>query len=292
MAAYLPLALTCAAFVLHLLGERRASILTRRPRDRRARRRALTFYAGLATTVVALATPIDAFAQKLLWVHMIQHMLLLTVAAPLIVLGVPWRSLWRPLPLGFRRPVARTVYCSAGFAPARALASGLATPLGAWLVFTVGLYAWHLPAAYDLALKNAGVHALEHLTFMACGILFWAQVTASPPARHRLSPPARIAYVLAGSATNVVLAAVLAFSPEALYPFYVHLLHRPGGISALADQQIAAGIMWSAGDLPFGIAIAWLAHGWLSEHEARTRALDEAFSPQQIVASVPPLERS
>ncbi|MGA2925064.1 MAG: cytochrome c oxidase assembly protein [Solirubrobacteraceae bacterium] len=275
MAVYLPLALTCAAFVLHLLGERRAALLTGRPRDRRARGRAVAFYAGLATTAVALAPPIDAFAQKLLWVHMIQHMLLLTVAAPLIVLGVPWLSLWRPLPLGFRRRVARAVYCSPRFAPVRALARALATPLGAWLVFTAGLYAWHLPAAYDLALRSASVHALEHLTFMACGIMFWAQVTASPPAGNPLSPLARTAYVLAGSATNVVLAAVLAFSPDALYPYYVHLLNRPGGISALADQQIAAGIMWSAGDLPFGIAIAWLAHGWLSEHEARTRAFGE-----------------
>jgi cytochrome c oxidase assembly factor CtaG len=275
MAVYLPLALTCAAFVLHLLGERRASILTGRPRDRRARRRAMTFYAGLATIAVAVATPIDTLAQKLLWVHMLQHMLLLTVAAPLIVLGVPWMSLWRPLPLGFRRRAARLVWSSRGFAPIRAVGAALAGPLGAWLVLTVGLYAWHVPAAYDLALRNAGVHALEHLTFIVCGILFWAQVTASPPARPRLSRPARIAYVLAGSATNVALAAVLAFAPEALYPYYIHLLHRPGGISALSDQQIAAGIMWSAGDLPFGIAIAWLAHGWLSEHEARTHSPDE-----------------
>lgn len=278
MAVYLPLALTCLAFVLHLLGERRAAVLTGRPRDARARRRALTFYAGLATIGLAVATPIDAFAQKLLWVHMIQHMLLLTVAAPLIVLGVPWMSLWRPLPLGFRRTVARTVYRSPGFAPVRAVARWLATPLGAWLVFTLGLYAWHLPAAYDLALRSSLVHALEHLTFMLCAMLFWAQVTALPPSRQTLSRLGRVGFVLAGSATNVLLAAVLAFTPEALYPYYVHLLNRPGGISALSDQQIAAGIMWSAGDVPFGIAIAWLVHGWLSEHEARTRALDEPLS--------------
>jgi hypothetical protein len=60
-----------------------------------------------------------------------------------------------------------------------------------------------------------------------------------------------------------------------LYPHYADLVHRPGGISALTDQQIAAGIMWSAGDVPFGIAIAWLVHGWLSEQERRTRDLDE-----------------
>ncbi len=275
MAVYLPLALVGAALALHLLGERRAVILTGRPRDRRARMRAFTFYAGLATIVVALATPIDALSQKLLWVHMIQHMLLLTVAAPLIVLGAPWRSLWRPLPLGFRRKVARTVYRSPVFAPLRAAAAAVATPLGAWLLFTVGLYAWHLPGAYDLALANTYVHALEHITFMVCAILFWAQVTASPPATATLSRLGRIGYTAAGSASNVVLAAILAFSPTALYPYYVHLAERPGGISALADQQIAAGIMWSIGDVPFGIAIAWLVHGWLSEQERRTGQVDE-----------------
>ena len=73
----------------------------------------------------------------------------------------------------------------------------------------------------------------------------------------------------------MLLAMILAFAPTALYPHYADLAHRPGGFSALSDQQIAAGIMWSAGDLPFGIAIALLAQGWLSAHEARTRELDE-----------------
>ncbi len=276
MAVYLPLALTCAAFVLHLLGERRAAILTGRPRDRRARRRAMTFYAGLATTAVALATPIDAFAQKLLWVHMIQHMLMLTIAAPLIVLGQPWRSLWRPLPLGFRRKVARAVVRSPRCAPLRALGRVAGSPLGAWVIFVVGLYAWHWPAAYDLALQNTWVHALEHITFITCAILFWAQVTATPPSQRRLSTLQRAAYVFSASIPNVALAAVLAFTPEAIYPFYTHLLNRPGGISALQDQQIAAGIMWSAGDLPFGIAIVWLLYRWLSDVEtgaAKSEAL-------------------
>lgn len=275
MADSLPLALVWATLALHLIGERRAAILTGRPRDSRARGRAIAFYAGLATIFVALATPIDTLAQKLLWVHMIQHMLLLTVAAPLIVLGAPWRSLWRPLPLGFRRKLARAAYRSPALVPARALGRAVATPLGAWLIFTGGLYAWHLPAAYDLALKNTNVHALEHITFIGCGILFWAQVTGSPPARPALSRLRRITYVAAGAAANVLLAMILAFSVSALYPHYADLVHRPGGISALTDQQIAAGIMWSAGDVPFGIAIAWLMHGWLSEQERRTRDLDE-----------------
>ena len=102
---------------------------------------------------------------------------------------------------------------------------------------------------------------LEHITFITCAILFWAQVTALPPARQaRCRRLQRAAYVFAGSAPNVALGDVLAFTPTAIYPYYVHLLDRPGGISALQDQQIAAGIMWFAGDLPFGIAIVWLMY--------------------------------
>ena len=217
MADNLPLGLTWGVLTLHLLGERRATVLTGRPRDRRARTRAALFYAGLLVIFLALATPIDALAEKLLWIHMIQHMLLLTVAPPLIVLGSPWRSLWRPLPLGFRRTIARTVIRSPGFAPIRALGRALVTPLGALLAFTAGLWLWHLPGAYDLALGSSTVHGLEHITFLAVGILFWAQVTASTPAKPTLPPLARIAYVGAGAVSNVLVAMVLAFAPTALF---------------------------------------------------------------------------
>jgi putative membrane protein len=267
----IPLGLTWGAFWLHLLGERRAAVLTGRPRDRRARSRALMFYAGLLTIVIALATPIETLSKQLLWVHMIQHLLLLTVAAPLIVLGAPWMSLWRPLPLGLRRTVAGTLARASYLAPLRALCHVLARPLGAWLAFSVNLVLWHLPALYDLTLRNIDVHVLEHITFLAFGILLWAQVIASPPAKPTLSYPGRIGYMVAAMITNVGLSMYLAFGSAPLYAPYAQLAHRPGGISALADQQIGAGIMWSAGDLPFGIAIALLVQGWLTAHEAATR---------------------
>ena len=104
-----PLALISLFGALHVLGEHRAVRLLGRPRSRQERVRAAYFYAGLVVILIALASPIDSLADKLFWVHMVQHVLLLTVAAPLIVLGAPWMSIWRPLPLGFRRSVAKTV---------------------------------------------------------------------------------------------------------------------------------------------------------------------------------------
>ncbi|MGO9762287.1 MAG: cytochrome c oxidase assembly protein [Solirubrobacteraceae bacterium] len=273
MADSLPLGLTWAAFWLHLLGERVAARRTGRPRDRLARRRALTFYAGLLVIVVAIATPIETLSKQLLWTHMIQHVLLLSVAAPLIVLGAPWMSLWRPLPLGMRRALARALVLSPRSAPVRSACRALSRPLVALAVYSANLLAWHLPALYDLALRNTDVHALEHLTFVGFAILLWAQVIASPPFRASLSYPRRVAYLVAAMIPNVALSMLLAFSRSPLYPFYAHLAHRPGGISAITDQQIAAGIMWSFGDLPFAIAIVVLAVHWLNGLDKDAAAL-------------------
>ena len=144
----LPTVLTLLAFGLHVLGERRAAVITGRPRSRRARHRALMFYAGLLTVLVALQSPIDSLADKLFWVHMIQHLLLLVVAAPLIVLGQPWMSIWRPLPLGLRRAVAGTAGSRApGWRHCARRSAALASPVGAWLAFNLGLVSWHTARA-------------------------------------------------------------------------------------------------------------------------------------------------
>lgn len=264
MIDYIPTALVLAAFALHLLGERRAAVLTGRRRSREARRRAFTFYAGLAVVLAALQSPIDSLSAQLLWVHMIQHLLLLVVAAPLIVVGRPWLSLWRPLPLAFRRAAVRAALHARAFAPLRALFGALVTPPGAWLLYNANLIFWHLPGPYDVTLRNLDIHVVEHTLFLLTGILFWAQVLALAPARHRLALPARIAYVAAAIVPNVGLSWYLAFAQHPLYAPYAALAHRPGGISALADQQIGAGIMWGPGDVPYGIAISVLVQRWLA----------------------------
>jgi len=265
---YLPTALTVVAFALHVLGERRAVVRTGRPRDRQARSRALMFYAGLLTILVALQSPLDSLADQLFWAHMIQHLLLLVVAAPLIVLGRPWRSIWRPLPLRLRRPLARTVLRSPAFAPVRAVGGVLGSAPAAWFLFNLGLVLWHMPGPYDRTLENIDVHVLEHTTFLLCGIVFWAQVAGCPPAARALSYGARIVYLAGAMVVNVGLSIYLAYAQHALYSPYAQLAHRPGGISALADQQIGAGLMWTAGDMPFVLAIAVLVQRWLAGHEA------------------------
>ena len=177
---------------------------------------------------------------------MTQHVMLLTVAAPLIVLGAPWSSIWRPLPLGFRRTVAKTISRSSWCAPLRALGRLLARPIPVWIAFNVNLVAWHVPAAYDLAVRNRAVHDLEHVTFLLFGVLLWAQVLDSPPLRARLSAIHRVYYIVASAIVGWIIALVLIFASSPLYPAYAHLAHRPGGISALTDQQLAGGVMLGA----------------------------------------------
>jgi putative membrane protein len=269
----LPLILVLAAFVLHLLGERRAVVLTGRPRDSGGRRRALTFYAGLGTILIALQSPLDSLSDSLFWAHMVQHLLLLVVAAPLIVLSRPWMSIWRPLPLRLRRLLLRGLTRSRFLAPLRALFRVLTEPAAAWLLFNVSLVAWHMPGPYDLTLRNPAAHVLEHALFLGTGILFWAQVAACPPARTTLSYAQRIAFLGTAAVVNIGLSMFLAFAQHPLYSHYAQLAHRPGGISALADQQIGGGIMWTAGDVPFTIAISLLVQRWLATQEAMTRRL-------------------
>ena len=261
----LPLLLVALSAALHVIGERQAAPLrTHRPAGRRAaRRRAWSFYAGLATIVIALSGPLDHDASLLFWVHMLQHVLLLTVAAPLIALGAPWMSIWRPLPVSFRRRAARTVARERWAAPLRRAAKTLGHPRGSWLAFNINLLIWHIPGLYDLTLRHLVVHAAEHLLFMLTGILLWCQVVSSPPLRARMALDRRVYYMLASGVVSWGLSLVLAFAPSPLYPLYAHLAGRPGGISALADQQIAGGIMLGPGSLSLTVFVFVGLYRWL-----------------------------
>lgn len=256
-----PFFLVLGAAVLYWLGGRRHRQGNRHDRDERLRSAA--FYAGLLTIVIALDAPLDDLADSLFLAHMTQHLILLMVAPPLIVLSAPWLRLWRPLPLGFRRTVAKSVARGQWAAPLRALGGLLARPVPAWIAFNMVLVGWHVPALYDATLSNSAIHYLEHATFLLAGVLFWLQVFDSPPVRARLGYGARAVYLTAATLVSWVLAIVLALASRPLYGAYAGLTHRPGGLSALADQQLAGGMMWVPGSIPFTIAIVWALYRWL-----------------------------
>ncbi len=211
------------------------------------------------TIVVALDSPIDHYAEQLFWVHMLQHILLLTVAPPLILLGRPWPRMWRALPLEWRTNVGRRL--ARGAWPRRCERWRDRFPPGC--LFNVTLIAWHLPGAYEATLRSNAVHQIEHAMFFFTGLLFWARVIDPGPLRPRLIWPMRIAYVIGAMVAGWGLAIALVLAPHPLYPHYAALVHRPGGISALTDQQLAAGVMWVPGSLAYAIAVVIGFYRWL-----------------------------
>jgi putative membrane protein len=175
---------------------------------------------------------------------MAQHVLLLAVAPPLIVLSSSWTRVWRSLP------------------------RALTHPLFAWTLFNVNMIVWHVPALYDLTLRNGALHVLEHCLFFGTGLLFWGAAFDSA----RLASWWRIAYLTTGMLVGWLIALVLAFATSPLYSAYAALPHRPWGLSSLADQQIAAGVMWVPGSLAYTVAIIVFVYRWL-EPESSARRL-------------------
>ena len=271
-----PLFAVVLAGVLYWLGGRRR-VSVRRGIEPPAKDAA--FYLGLLTILIALDSPLDPLADTLFTAHMAQHVLLLTVAPALIVLAAPWNQMWRPLPLGFRRSVAMAVVVHPRARPLRAAAHALGLPAVAWVLFNVNMLAWHLPAAYDLTLRSQTVHEFEHALFFFTGLLFWAQVFDSAPFRARLNWLWRAAYTTTGMLVGWVLAMVLAFAPTPLYHAYAALPSRPGGISALADQQIAAGVMWVPGSLAYTVAILVFFYRWLGHEPEKRAAVTGSLGP-------------
>jgi cytochrome c oxidase assembly factor CtaG len=245
--------------MLYWLGGRRGRSHT----ERRDGWRTACFVAGLASIVLALDTRLDELAEELLWVHMVQHMLLLVVAPPLLALARPWNRMWHGLPLGFRRRTARVATQSPRLAPARRVVVALQDPVVAWLAFNVTFVAWHIPAAYDATLRHPLIHALEHATFFGTALLFWTRVIDSPPWRTRLSEVPRAVYLGMAMVVSWVLAITFALSTSPVYAPYAEEATRPGGITALADQQLAAGVMWVPGSIPMVIGIVFIIYRWL-----------------------------
>ena len=249
----------CAA-VLYAIGGHH---LPRAGSVREQRWRTVSFCAGLAAIVIAVDSPIDELADKLLWVHMVQHILLLLVAPPLLALARPWNRMWHGLPLEWRRWIAGKVARGRGRSALGAVAAVLAGAVASWLVFNLVFLAWHIPALYDATLRSPPVHALEHAMFFAVGLLFWTRVIDSSPWRSRLPATARAAYLGLAMVAGWILAVVLATAPSPVYEPYAAEATRPGGLTALGDQQLAAGVMWVPGSIAFTIAFIVFLYRWL-----------------------------
>lgn len=236
-----------------------------------SRRRAASFTAGLAVLGVALMSPLDALTASLFWVHMVQHMLLILAAPPLLVLGAPEVALLWALPRSWRRGTGRVENRLA-----RAIVGppegGGAGPIVVAILATGVLWLWHLPKLYDLAIQNDAVHTAEHTGFIVTAILFWATVLRLTP-RERLGNGLRILYVFAQALQGSVLGAVITFAARPLYSTHAEIT-TAWGFEQLVDQQIAGLIMWVPPAVLYLGVCAYLFVGWLDAVHARQTAFE------------------
>ncbi|MBV8300805.1 MAG: cytochrome c oxidase assembly protein [Candidatus Dormibacteraeota bacterium] len=219
------------------------------------------FASGLAVTLLALVSPIAAYDTQLQWDHMLQHVLLLIVAPPMLLLGDCFGTVRRGV-INLRGAQAEKLLQPFDASARWLHRSGAAAPL-VLLLFSADLLVWHIPALYDATLSNDLLHDLEHTLFFASGLLFWDQAIALSPGR-RLSLAGRASLVLGAMIVSWVLAVIIGY---ASHPLYTYPIPVHGALSALGDQQIAAGIMWVPGSAPFIIALVCFGISWFESEE-------------------------
>lgn len=227
--------------------------------------RALCFFAGLATLWLAIASPLDVLGGLLLSAHMVQHLALMSVAPPLLLLGSPTVPLLRGLPRPF---VQHAVGPLISAKPVKALARFVLHPVTGWLSMNIAYLGWHTPAAYELTLRSQSWHEVEHACFFVTSLLFWWTVLQPWPSRAVWSRWAMIPYLIAADLVNTALSAFLAFSGRVIYPTYA-AAPRLFGISALNDQVAAGAFMWVAGSSIFWIPTIGIVLRLLSSSSRR-----------------------
>jgi putative membrane protein len=249
--------LTCSALV-YALGTTRLRLAAPRQKAVPAWARA-SFWAGWGVLFIALLSPVDTISAVLFSVHMTQHMLLMLVAAPLMVLGRPVVVAMWSLPQRWRVGLMRRE----GSVPVKRSVTLLTAPAVVWSLQAIALWSWHAPALFDAALKDNGIHAVQHASFFGAACLFWWSLVYG---RYgRLGYGAAVFYVFTTALHSSLLGALLSLASRPWYQTYVDR----AGVSALEDQQVAGFLMWvPAGALFVIIALALFA-AWLGEADRR-----------------------
>jgi putative membrane protein len=231
------------------------------------RARASAGGAGIAALVIALLSPLDAAASALLTIHMVQHLLLVLVAAPLVVIGRMHLALFWSLPFETRRGLGAAWANSPRF---KWFARFMTAPATAWVLHTVAIWLWHSRSLYDLAANNETWHAVEHVSFFATAVLFSLPVEKLWRSSHGMAEGAAMLYVFASAMQSGALGALLALSGSTWYRS--HAASAPAwGLSPLEDQQLAGVLMWGPASVVYLLVLLMLVKLWIARGAGTAR---------------------
>jgi putative membrane protein len=218
--------------------------------------RAACFIGGWLVLAAALVSPLDSLGRQLFAAHMVQHTLLMTAAAPLLVLGRPLAAWAWALPRSARRSTGAALRRPAW----RAIWRRITAPMSAWLLHATVLWLWHVPSCFDAAMVRPALHALQHTSFLAGALLFWWSVLG-PSARA--APGAALASLFTTLLHTGALGALIALSSNVWYAPYIDTAVTRGW-NALEDQQVGGLVMWAPAGVAYiaaGLSLVWSALG-------------------------------
>ena len=237
--------------------------------------RTAAFVGGMAAIAVALLSGVDRYDTTLFSVHMVQHVLLTLVAAPLIAVSGPVTLLLRVAsPETRRRQILPVLHAR--------ITRIVAFPVVAWIVFAGVTWVTHFSPLFNAALEDPLIHDLEHALFLLSASLFWWPAAAVDPAPRRMTHPVRLLYVFLQMTQNTFLSVVILNAQTVLYPHYA-TTQRTWGPTPLEDQAMAAALMWVVGDLLFLAAIFAILIGW-SRTEDRGAARVDRRAAAELAA--------
>jgi putative membrane protein len=248
------------------------------PAKRHPAYRSWLFGAGLGAIGLALLSPIEAYEGALFSVHMLQHMLLELVAAPLLLAGAP-------ITLALRAATPPTRRLLLAVLQSR-IVHAVSFPVVAWVLFAAVNWGWHFSVLYDQALENQALHYLQHATFLGAALLFWWPVIGADPSPWRLPHPVRILYLFLAMPQNSFLGVALMSASTVLYPHYV-TNGRDWGLPPLEDQALGGVIMWVVGDIFFLAAMLLVAWLWMRHEDRRTERLDRRLAAERRAQAAP-----
>jgi putative membrane protein len=235
--------------------------------------RVCSFFVGLLLIWAALGSPLSLLDHDLLTAHMVQHLLLMTLAPPLILLGAPLNLLPQRPVQAFAEPTARPLY----WTPTRQLVGMLLHPAVGWLAAAGTLVVWHIPGVFVLGLRSEMWHGIEQASFLVAGLLFWWPVVE--PSRDALRWPdwSILLYLFLATLPCDVLSGFLVFCDRVVYPVYSSS-SRQFGLTALEDQQCAGALMWTCVTIVYLIAGTFfaarlLSPRWSSDLQSQSQAI-------------------